>query len=293
MKETTIARAPSTKAVAMEQLRVVGLAVRREGLLLCTGLVIFGLIVAAVEDLQEQRVALEPEVLGYLAVLVALVAPLGVWKGERFFGESELWTLPVEHARHARLKIASGWVWLMVVVTFGVLVMAAGVLLVGGSLGVDETRLLVTDPDAPRFGATGPLVEARWVTQPWQWVGPFTAATAVYLASSAFLVGLRRPLYWAAGCWLAALAAGEVSSVDRLVWLASPINTVVRWFDLLASGGSESAQTLALLDSGERVRAWTDLPTMGSWAAATVIWLALASAAVWAGTRRHREGRGQ
>jgi hypothetical protein len=112
----------------------------------------------------------------------------------------------------------------------------------------------------------------------------------VYLAASAFLLGLRRPLYWAIGLWLFALGVGALSDVDRLAWLTSAVDTVVGWFDLLASGGSESAQTLALLDSGERVRAWTRLPTMGSWAAATTMWLALACGAVWAATRRHRQG---
>jgi hypothetical protein len=287
MKDAATVRMPSTKVVAMEQLRVVGLAVRREGLLLCTGLVIFGLIVAVVEDLQGQQVTLEPEILGYLAMLVALVAPLGVWKGERLFGESELWTMPVDHARHARLKIVSGWVWLMALISFGLLAMVSGVWLNGASLGVDETRLLVSDPVLARSGG-GQITRVPWSSPPWQWALPFTASTAVYLAASAFLIGLRRPVVWGVGGWLAFLAFGLLSASGGIAWLTATVETVVYLFDLLASGGSESAQTLVLLDSGQRVLGWSRLPTTGSWAAATAMWLALASGAAWAATRRHR-----
>ena len=292
MKKATIVRTPSTKVVAMEQLRVVGLALRREALLLCAGLVIFGMVVAVAEDLQGQQVTLEPEVLGYLAMLVALVAPLAVWKGERLFGESQLWTTPVDHARHARLKIISGWVWLMAMVSVGLLAIVSSVWLNGGSLGVDETRLLVSDPVLARSGG-GQITRVPWSSPPWQWALPFTASTAAYLAASAFLIGIRRPVAWGVGCWLAFLAFGMLSTNSGMAWLTATAETVVYLFDLLASGGSESAQTLVLLDSGQRVLGWSRLPTMGSWASATAMWLGLAGIAAWVASGRHREGGAQ
>jgi hypothetical protein len=292
MTDATMVRTPTLKAVALEQLRVVGLALRREGLVLCAGLLLFMLGLPFFDEVAPpaRPFALEPEILGYLAALVAVLTPLGVWKGERRFGESPLWTMPVEHARHARLKIASGWIWLMGVVAFGYLTIVSAVVLAGGSLGLDETRLLVVDLDAARVGAPGSLTEARWSTQLWQWTLPFTVATTVYLAASAFLVGLRRPVVWGACCWLAFLAFGALSATGRLAWLTSSVETVVHLFDLLASGGSESAQVMVLTESGERVRAWTRLPTLGGWVAATSMWTGLAGVAVWAATRRHREG---
>ncbi|MGE0159029.1 MAG: hypothetical protein AB7T31_06410 [Gemmatimonadales bacterium] len=289
MRDSARAAIPSMKVVAMEQLRVVGLAIRREALLLCAGLATFGTIVAVAEDLQGQGVMLEPEVLGYLAVLVALVAPLAVWKGERLFGESEIWTMPVDHARHARLKIIAGWVWLMAMVSVGLLAIVSSVWLYGGALGVDETRVLVSDPVLARSGG-GEITRVPWTSPLWQWALPFTASTAAYLAASAFLVGIRRPVAWGVGCWLAFLAFGLLSASGGIAWLTATVETVVYLFDLLASGGSESAQTLVLLDSGERVLGWTRLPTMGSWAAATAMWMALVGAAAWLATGRHREG---
>jgi hypothetical protein len=253
---------------------------------------IFGLVIAAVEDLQGQRVALDPEVLGYLAILLALVAPLGVWKGERLFGESELWTAPVDHARHARLKIISGWMWLMGMVALGLLAIVSAVVLGGGSVGVDETRLLVSDPVLARSGG-GQITPVPWSTPSWQWMLPFTASTATYLAASAFLIGIRRPVLWGVGCWLAFLAFGLLSANAGIAWLNATTETVVYLFDLLVSGGSESAQTVVLLDSGQRVLGWSRLPSMESWAAATAMWLGLAGIAVWAASGRHREGQGQ
>jgi hypothetical protein len=276
----------------MEQFRVVGLAVRREGLLLCAGLVAAAFGGQLMEDFSppSRPLVVDPSDLGLLAVLVALVAPIGVWKGERLFGESPLWTVPVQHALHARLKIASGWVWLMAVIAFGYLVIIAAVLLAGGTVGGDETRMLATDVDAAEAGIAGSLTPTPWSTQLWQWTLPFTAATPVYLAASAFLIGLRRPVVWAAGCWLGVIALGEVAGSDRLGWVTSATDTVVYLFDLLGSGGTQSAQLYVPLAPGEGIRAWSRLPTMGSWAAATMMWLGLAGAAAWAASSRHREG---
>jgi hypothetical protein len=176
----------------------------------------------------------------------------------------------------------------MALISLGLLAIVSSVWLSGGSIGVDDTRLLVADPAQARLGL-GEITRVSWSTQPWQWVLPFTAATAGYLAASAFLIGLRRPVLWGIGCWLTFLAFG-VLSASGIAWLTATAETVVYAFDLLASGGSESAQALVLLDSGERVLGWTRLPTMGRWAAATAMWLALAGVAVWAATGRHREG---
>jgi len=291
MKASAIAPTPSIKAVVMEQLRVVGLALRREGLVLCAGLVAFLLIQPFVEDVapEGRPLVVDPADLGYVAVLVALVAPLGVWKGERPFGESQLWTVPVDHARHARLKIAAGWVWLMAVVTFGYLAIVLAVNLSGGMVGMDETRLLIADPGLARSGVAGPLPGEPWSTQPWQWVLPFTAATAVYLAASAFLIGLRRPVMWGVSCWLAFLGVGSLAESGRVPWVRTAADTIFYLFDLLGSGGSEAARMSVLVD-GEWVRAWARLPTLGSWAAATAMWLGLTGVAVWAASARHREG---
>jgi hypothetical protein len=269
MRESAIASVPSVQVVAMEQLRVVGLALRREGLLLCGGFLAFLLMAAFVESFQgEMPLDVDPADLGYLGLLAGLVAPLGVWKGERFFGDSTLWIVPVDHGRHARLKIGAGWVWLMGVVAFGYLAILGAVNLAGGTVGADETRFLIADPALARSWVSGPLPSAPWSTQLWQWMIPFTAATAAYLAASAFLIGLRRPVVWGVGCWLGALAVGGLAEEGRVPWVSVAVDRVFYLVDLLGSGGSEVARVSVLVD-GAWVRAWAGLPTAGSWAAAT------------------------
>lgn len=279
------------RVAALEQMRVVGLAIRRETLLLCGAMVAFATVGPYLEEFStpQNPLIVDPSDLGYLAILVALVAPIGVWKGERFFGESPLWMAPVDQALHARLKIFSGWVWLMAVIAFGYAVIVVTILAVGGSIGADETRLLATDVAAARAGATEVLVPTAWSTQLWQWTLPFTAATPVYLAASAFLVGLRRPVIWGAGIWIGLITLGEFSDSERLPMVAWVINGLVYLFDMLGTGGTQTAQISVPVAPGEWTRAWAGLPTAGPWVSATVGWLALAILAVWAATRRSRE----
>jgi hypothetical protein len=193
----------------------------------------------------------------------------------------------VKHALHARLKIAAGWVWLMAVVGFGLLMFVSSVKLAGGVVGVDETRLFVVNPELARGGPAGPLTEVRWTSQLWQWTLPFTAATAVYLAASAFLIGFRRPVVWGVGLWLGLLVIGGVAEEGGIEWVTTTTNSIGFALELMASGGERS--TSVLLESGERVRGWTQFPSEGGWAAATSMWLALAAAAAWAASARHRE----
>jgi len=176
---------------------------------------------------------------------------------------------------------------LMAVIAFGLLMIVLGVSLAGGTAGVDETRLLVVNPELARGGPAGRLTEVRWTSQAWQWVLPFTAATAVYLAASAFLIGFRRPLVWGVGCWLFVLGVVSLAE-ERIAWATTTVDGVGHALNLLLSGGSASASVL--LESGERVRGWTRLPAIEGWAAATAMWLALTGAAAWTATGRNREG---
>lgn len=61
---------------------------------------------------------------------------------------------------------------------------------------------------------------------------------------------------------------------------------------IVLSGGVENLQVRHQLPSGDRIVAWRELPTLGRWAAATLLWTGLGLAAVFAAASRHREGRG-
>ena len=211
-------RTPSLRAVAAEQLRTAGLAVRREALAGTLILALSTLVVAALYWVASLRslldesfvegLILEPAQLGGVAVALAILFPLAVWKGERPFGESQLWTLPVDHRRHALTKVASGCVWLVALLGSAMLWLVIMVLISGGTLGTDEVHLLITDRVGAAAGVAGATESVRWSTPWWQWVLPFTAPTAGYLTATAFLLATKRPLRWIAGAWLPVLAIG-------------------------------------------------------------------------------------
>lgn len=293
----TLTPTPTPGLVAREQVRTVGLAVRREVVLLAAAvgaLVLFMGVVALSPALRVQvdgelPLNLNPEELGILAAMVAVFFPLAVWKGEAPWGDTPLWSFPVEHPRHVVLKIWAGWVWLMAVVLMGLLGICAAVLLAGGALGLETTRLLVVDPAAlaASGGADGTTAVA-WSSPGYQWFMPFFAATALYLLASALWVGTRHPIRWVVGLWIAVLAIGgfleltEIQSAER--FLEGALST----FDQLVTGGHETLRRSVWPTPGERLVVWDALPSPGRWAGISASWLALGVAAVVAAARRHR-----
>ena len=200
MTGTTITRARGWPTAALEQFKTVGLAVRRESFLLCALLTLFLIGAPLLESVGilivdgSEELRLELADLGVLGMLTGLVYPLVVWKGEFRFGESELWTLPLSHATNARVKIGAGWVWLMGVVAFGLVTLSLAVVILGGTLGLEETRLVATDLDGARQGLTEAIQIVSWRAPAWHWILPFAGATGGYFFASALFVGLRRPV---------------------------------------------------------------------------------------------------
>lgn len=284
---------PEARTVVTEQAWAVGLAVRRE--LLAAGAFLVSLLLAltiiglapglAVQIDIDGPIVLNPEdALGYMAVIVGLVFPLAVWKGEAPFGDTQLWTLPVDRQRHALIKVGAGWAWLTGLIAAGMLCLALGVLVSGGSVGESGTRLLFVDGP----GTTRPV---PWSTPWWQWVMPFTAATAAYLLASALILGTKRPWFWAAGAWLLFLGLGVAAEGGGFSWLEAAFRVVfLESFDFAASGGTDTLRGHIMVPGDRAIRAWWGLPSFGRWAGATAGWLGLGLVGVWAAARRHREG---
>lgn len=306
MMERILDRTPALGAVVREQVRAVGLAVRREAIAL---VILFGVPAAFLTVLilvpnaasivfdsgQMEALTLDPGEGGWgiLAAGIGLLCPLAVWKGERIFGYTQLWSLPVAHRRHALIKVGAGWVWLMTFLALGFVVLAAVSLLSGGSLGGEETRLLVPDPAAFMAGQLQPDA-ATWHTAWWQWVMPFTGATAAYLLTSALALGARHPWHWVAGFWVGFLMLGilgEMSPVANGVF-ETVVGGLIQHplgLDSLLTGGVETLSGVVKAPSGDTVRIWIGLPTLGRWAAATTLWLFLSAASLTAALYRHRE----
>jgi hypothetical protein len=277
---------PPLGAVLAEQIRFVGLALRREAAI--AAVVLLALLAVPSRD---GPVNFSREI-GVLCALLGAAAPFAVWS--RLAGDGHLWTLPVDHRRHALVGVAAGWCWLMTAVAALLLWLAALVLLSGGDLLIAGPRLVLR-PGVSAVGAVAPgdVVAVAWRTPAWVWVVPFTAATTAYLLGSALVLGTARPWRWAGGATLVVLLAVLLGDGGALGWLNAGLAAVAGHpygVETVVAGGAVRLKTIAVrLATGETVRVWRDLPTAGRWAAATLLWTAAGAAALWLGTARRRE----
>ncbi|HEX8568565.1 MAG TPA: hypothetical protein VF699_01390, partial [Caulobacteraceae bacterium] len=200
---------PGFATVFPEQVRVVGLAVRREALLLVLGLCLLSAVVLA--DAVDSGGPLHAMPVPSVAMIaLGALAPFAVWKGERVFGGGHLWTLPVERRMHALTKVLAGGLWLLLAVAAVQLWILGVTLSTGGEIVEHETRMLVGP------GGTGDPTPVDWNTQPWQWATPFTIAVTCYLIGSAFMLGVKYPLRWGTAAVAAFVALGVVSELEIL-----------------------------------------------------------------------------
>jgi len=289
MTDSTAGRLPAMKTVWGEQLRVVGLAIRREGALAALVLALGSLALIAFSRMPVLQAMVDGEVgqlvfdpgeppWGFFAVLAALLLPFVVWKGERRFGDTPLWSMPVDHRRHALLKVAAGWVWLLAILGAALVWVTLTVLASGGTLGVDEVRLLVLDPAGVAAGTPGSMESVNWTTPWWEWALPFTSATAAYLLASTLLLATRRPLFWAAGLWVAGGVVLGIADFRDIDWIQR-VSDFVAWY----IGGDSFAWGM----SGGR-EVWTLLPSVKMWTASSAFWIGLGLVGVLAASSRAR-----
>ena len=289
MTDSRVDRIPPVRAVWMEQLRVVGLAIRRDGALAGLALVLGSVAVIAFSRLPALQAAVNGEMDGmvfnpgepwvFFAVVAGLLLPLEVWKGERRFGDTPLWSMPVDHRRHALLKVAAGGVWLLAILGAAVVWVALTVVASGGVLGVDEVRLLLHDPVGAAAGVPGAVESVSWSTRWWEWGQLFTSATAAYLAVSTLLLATARPVLWAAGLWVAGAGVLGAADIWDIGWIQRTTD-FVNWY----IGGDSFTRGVQLPTGGRE--AWTLLPTVGMWTALSAFWIGLGLVGVhWASGR--------
>ncbi len=288
MTDSTAGRLPAMKTVWIEQLRVVGLAIRREAALAALALALGSVAVIAISRLPVLQAIFNEDMRalvfdpgeppwGFFAVFL----PLVVWKGERRFGDTPLWSLPVDHRRHALLKVAAGWVWLMAILGAVLVWVTLTTLASGGSLGVDEVRLLVLDPVGATAGTLGAVESVNWTTPWWEWALPFTSVTAAYLVASTLMLATRRPLFWAAGLWVAGAVVLGVAGIWDIDWIQRTIDFVA-WY----IGGDAFTRWMQLPTGGREV--WTLLPSIKMWTASSAFWIGLGLAGVLGASGRAR-----
>jgi hypothetical protein len=169
MMQGTLHPTPRGRDVVREQVRIVGLGLRREALVTAVVLGILTLRIGI--DIVHGSAAawFDSDDEWFGVVLGSFFFPFAVWRRERRFGPAFLWTLPVDRRRLALAKVFAGWVWLMTALSlFGVWQLALAVL-----SGVTDAQIV---PPAA-----------------------FTEASIMYLFGSALVLGLRHPLRWLLG----------------------------------------------------------------------------------------------
>jgi len=293
MTNSTAGRIPAMKAAWIEQLRVVGLAIRREGALAALVLVLGSLALIAFSRMPVLQAMVDGEVgqlvfdpgeppWGFFAVLAALLLPFVAWKGERRFGDTPLWSMPVDHRRHTLLKVAAGWVWLLAILSAALVWVTLTVLASGGALGVDEVRLLVLDPAGAIAGTPGAVESVNWTTPWWEWGLPFTSATTAYLLASTLMLATARPLFWAAGLWVASAVVVAIGDTRDVSWIERAAD-FISW----QVGGDALFKVWVETPTGWTEQ-WTLLPTANVWAASSAFWISLGLVGVLVASGRPR-----
>lgn len=232
MMDVTLHPAPRWRDVVLEQIRIAGLSLRREALVVAAVLG-FGTVLI-VADLIVGKPGFDSDET-FPTAWIFFLLPFAVWRGEKRFGPAYLWTLPVERRRMALTKVFAGGVWLMAALAFFLSWLLGLGLLAGVSSEYTIARV------------------------------PVIATIAAYLFGSAMVVGLRHPVRWlAGGAGMLYLLANGVDPDDvrtvlnsselALHWLRLP--PLARWAitTFLSLGAGLAALWAAASRHGERRR---------------------------------------
>ena len=299
MTQPALHSTPSARAVLVEQIRAVALALRLPAIAAAVLLGVATLLVIGERVTGGGPVGFATE-LALIPGLVAALLPVGVWKGEDLFDAAFLWTLPVDRRRHALAKVCAGWVWLMAAVAFFILWFLGLALFTGGNVLGDQVLRVLPSAIVPGTGPIDPaaLQIVQWSPDAFLWVVPFTAATGAYLLASAIALGTRHPLRWIVGIFFGSLLASAIGSAAHIEWLTfgparlwATLHAGPYGLDALLTARLQSLETLVPLSNGQVVGAWRGLPDVGHWAMATLLWIGVGLMSLWAAASRHRERR--
>ena len=283
--------AGSFAALLGSQLRTTALAIHREAALAAAALALTCLVSVTMAIRFNEPLNALPEIL-LAALPVALLLPWAVWRGDPPFGRAYLWTLPVQRQQAALAKIVAGALWLVLILLVASAALLAMAKATGGSVGLDEVRLVGPFNSDPATAA-----RVRWATPAWMWLVPFGAALIFYVASSAALLGLRYPLRWLGGLAVAvilvivlALNMGDRNPLyEGLGRLAETLVGGTFGLDFALTGGVASLSEDVDVRGPGSVDLWRGLPSAGGWAAALALWLGAALLALALALRRHWE----
>jgi hypothetical protein len=278
--------------VAWQELRTVGLALRREMAVAAAILAALSLPMLAAHlrtpghtsDMQFAEMMM-------LTVVFGVFGAIAVWKGEEPARRAYFWSQPVDRTRHSLVKVFGGWAWVMVAVAVFVLWMVVLARLTGGELSLGDTRVpLRALPEGVARTAADYVVHA-WPVPGWMWLVPFAAATAMYLLATIVVLSVNHPWRWFAGLVVGGVLVGVMgeAGVGFGEWV---LNTGVEGrygFERLVTGSSSELVPVAA-PGGRQVQALAYVPRPAEWLVAVALWVGLALAGVLAAARRYSEG---
>lgn len=208
---------PAWGAVLIEQLRAVGIAIRREFIALVVILFGSGIFFTwfSVTFREYGDFPFQPNQVVAM-VLVAVVIPLAVWKSEKPERRTYLWSLPLLRRSGHVAKLVSGWLWTMLAVALVTLWWWA-VAVATDSLVWERSIYIARNDLAPgsNLELVGDLASYVYPLPGWLLLVPFGLATVLYLVGSAVVLATNHPFRWALGLWCFALAIGGLNELGQ------------------------------------------------------------------------------
>lgn len=242
---------PGLMDVLREQFSAVGLALQREGMVVGGFAALFTAFIAWVQLTSGSADMPLSPMEGIAAVMMALLIPMAVWKGEDPSRRGYHHAMPVDHGAHAIAKGAAGLAWTL-----------AGVVAFFGWMGL---LTVITDGRVENVDA-------------WRWLAPFAGATIMYLLGSALTLATSRPWRWLGGGAVAFVFINAFRGNDATRPLADLADSI-----FTGHYGLSTVLT-GLVDSPIHRGLVADF---GAWLTATFLWLAAAiSVFLWAAYRQ-------
>ncbi|HEX6751801.1 MAG TPA: hypothetical protein VF092_31190 [Longimicrobium sp.] len=262
MGEAVLHPLPRRAEMAREQLRAVGLSLRREGAAAAGVMALLSVAVVWDQARSVSEFVVEPGI-GIPAAVVALLMPLAVWKGEGPGRRGYHHSMPVDRGVHAVTRGLAGLVWMLAAMGAYYAWLGGVTLAVGGWVR----------PDAA-----------------YRWAAPVAGAVVLYLVGTALALRAAHPWRWLGGGAVGYLFLKLMSEPDRDFAPFRMVDGVLRGryglFTVLEGrtpmqfrgvstwGGHEFTYTVRVADGGV-------------WLTSVWLWLGLALALfVWAAYRQ-------
>lgn len=189
----TLHPGPRWREVVLEQVRVVGLSLRPVALVIAVVLTVGTIVIGG--DILMGGPGFDSDET-FPTPLVGFLVPFALWRDDKRFGPSFLWTLPVDRRQMAFAKVFAGGVWLLAALAiFALWLLGLGLL-----------------------GGVGPGLTIMRI--------PLAPTLATYLFGNALILGLRHPLRWIFGVagllFLLGMLGDVISRPDDSEWQYVP-----------------------------------------------------------------------